>query len=244
MACSSSKPADRSGTFEGTAQQLGNGQVSTFVQLDRDGNPVALGLHLTRAALEGLPTADPGPHQPLTLELAFPAQAGATDFDHVMLNWNAQGHDPMALFGVPHFDFHFFMIDTAAQQAIDPADPGFATAAANAPAAQYVPQDYRQVPDSAVPYMGVHWADGSTPLVPGQFQFTRILINGSWNGKYTFVEPMVTRDYLLSKPDVSQDVKQPKAFQTSGYFPTHYELRTGADSYTVALTGLTHHDAS
>ncbi|QVI19640.1 hypothetical protein KHQ06_25160 [Nocardia tengchongensis] len=35
------------------------------------------------------------------------------------MNWNAQGHAPTNLFGVPHFDFHFYMTDMAAQHAID-----------------------------------------------------------------------------------------------------------------------------
>lgn len=243
VACSTSS-TDHSGTFDGPAQKLGNGTVSTYVTLDRDGNPTDVGLHFSRAALDGLPTVDPAPNQPLTVNLTFPEQASGTVFDHVMVNWNAQGHDPVPLFGVPHFDFHFYMTDMAAQHAIDPADPGFAAAAANAPAPQYVPQDYVMVPDSAVPMMGVHWADGSSPLVPGQFQFTQLVINGSWNGKYTFIEPMITRDWLLTQPSIDQDLKQPKAFQTSGYFPTRYAVSYGSDTYTVALAGLVHHSAS
>lgn len=243
VACSTST-TDHSGTFDVPAQKLGNGTVSTFVTLDRDGNPTEVGLHFSRAALDGLPTADPAPNQPLTVDLTFPEQASDTVFDHVMLNWNAQGHDPTPLFGIPHFDFHFYMTDMAAQHAIDPADPGFVAAAANAPAPQYVPQDYMMIPDSAVPMMGVHWADGSTPLVPGQFQFTQLVINGSWNGKYTFVEPMITRDWLLTQPTLDQDLKQPKAFQASGYFPTRYTVNYSSDTYTVAFTGLVHHSAS
>lgn len=243
VACSSST-TDHSGTFDGPAQKLGDGTISTYVTLDRDGNPSEVGIHFSRAALDGLPTVDPAPHQPLTMELAFPEQASDTVFDHVQLNWNAQGHDPMPLFGVPHFDFHFYMTDMAATHAINPADPDFVAAAANVPAPQYVPQDYVMVPDSAVPMMGVHWADGSVPLVPGQFQFTQLVINGSWNGKYTFVEPMITRDWLLTQPTLDQDLKQPKAFQQSGYFPTRYTVGYDSDVYTVALTGLVHRTAS
>ena len=43
--------------------------------------------------------------------------------NHVMLNWNPQGHEPPELFGKPHFDFHFDMVDMATMQAINPDDP-------------------------------------------------------------------------------------------------------------------------
>ncbi|WP_425569608.1 hypothetical protein [Pseudonocardia yuanmonensis] len=48
-----------------------------------------------------------------TLMLDLPDQASATAYDHVMLNWNPQGHDPVVLFGKPHFDIHFDMVDMA-----------------------------------------------------------------------------------------------------------------------------------
>ncbi|MFE3988989.1 hypothetical protein ACFXPR_31300 [Nocardia tengchongensis] len=100
------------------------------------------------------------------------------------------------------------------------------------------------VPDSAFPIMGVHWVDGTVPLDPSQFHFTQILLNGSWDGKYTFIEPMVTRAYLLSDPSLTQELKQPQAFQKTGYFPTRYSVQHDADFYTVALTGMAHHDAA
>ncbi|MGW4351513.1 DUF5602 domain-containing protein [Nocardia sp. NPDC004582] len=212
--------------------------------LDREGHPSEVGLRFTSSALDGLPAVDPAPDQPLTVSLSFPKQAATTDFDLVMVNWNAQGHEPKPLFGVPHFDFHFFMTDMAALHAIDPADPGYTLAAAKAPAAQYIPKDYVQVPDSTIPMMGVHWADGTVPMDPARFHFTQVLINGSWNGKYTFIEPMMSRDYLLTKPSFIEDLKQPTAFQKTGYFPTKYGVHVDSDTYSIALTGLTHHDAT
>ncbi|MFC7425225.1 DUF5602 domain-containing protein [Nocardia tengchongensis] len=242
--CSSSASTDRAGTYEGAGQQLGNGTIRTYVAVDSDGHPTEIGVRLTKAALDGLPAVDPAPDQPLTIDLPLPSQAAGTDFDHVTVNWNAQGHAPTNLFGVPHFDFHFYMTDMAAQHAIDPTVVGYSEAASNVPAPQYVPQDYLMVPDSAFPMMGVHWVDGTVPLDPSQFHFTQILINGSWDGKYTFIEPMITRAYLLSDPSLTQDLKQPQAFQKTGYFPTRYSVQHDADFYTVALTGMAHHDAA
>ena len=62
--------------------------------------------------------------------------------------------------------------------------------------------------------MGVHWFDVSdTSLVPGANDFQHILLNGSWDGRHTFYEPMITTEFLMSGPDVEQPLKQPQAFR-------------------------------
>lgn len=81
-----------SGTFFGPSQTLGNGSVRTYTTLDDGGRPTEVGLRLTATALDGLPETSTG--LPPTLMLDFPDQASETAFDHVMLNWNAQGHEP------------------------------------------------------------------------------------------------------------------------------------------------------
>ena len=104
-----------------------------------------------------------------------------------MLNWNPQGHDPIELFGKPHFDVHFDMVDMAAMQAIDPDDPQFAAKAAHLPDPKYVPQDYVVPPGppvaaQAVPGMGVHLLDSSdSTLVPGKYNFQQIIVEGVWD---------------------------------------------------------------
>ena len=150
------------------------------------------------------------------LMLDFPDQAEATAFDHVMLNWNPQGHEPAELFGKPHFDFHFDMVDMATIEAISPDDPNYAAKAEHAPEARYVPQDYAVPPGApvaaqAVPGMGVHLVDSSdTSLVPGAYDFKQIIINGTWDGRYTFIEPMITREWLLTKPASSRRSSSPR----------------------------------
>jgi len=187
------------------------------------------------------------------LMLDFPDQASTTAFDHVMLNWNPQGHDPVVLFGKPHFDFHFDMVDMAAIQAVSPSDPNYAAKADRLPAAKYLPQDYVVPPGpsaaaQAVPGMGVHLVDSSdTSLVPGSYDFKQIIINGTWDGTYTFIEPMITREWLLTKPTlVQQALKQPQAYQKTGYYPTNYSVRFDeqAKEYVVTLAGMTRREAS
>ena len=176
-------PASASDTVFGPSQGLGNGSAKTYITLDGEGRPTGVGVRLSRTALEGLPPSG------TMLMLAFPDQAETTAFDHVMLNWNPQGHEPVELFGKPHFDVHFDMVDMAAMHAIDPSDPDYAAKAEHLPEAKYVPQDYAVPPGpppaaQAVPGMGVHWIDATdTSLVPGSDDFQHIVLNGTWDGR-------------------------------------------------------------
>ncbi|MGY1592494.1 DUF5602 domain-containing protein [Geodermatophilus sp. SYSU D00965] len=233
------------GTFSSPSQELGDGSVATYVVLD-DGAPTEVGVRMTPTALEGLP------EQGVTLMVDFPDEAADTAFDHVMLNWNPQGHEPFVLFGRPHFDYHFNMVDMATIEAITPTDPQYAAKAEHFPEPQYVPQDYVLPPAGpaalqAVPGMGVHLVDSTdTSLVPGQYDFTQIIINGVWDGRYTFVEPMITRDWLLTGPDLEAPLKLPEAYQETAYYPTSYSISVDeeTDDYVVSLTSLTSRTAS
>ena len=238
-----------SGTVFGPSQPLGNGTVKTYVTRDDAGQPTEVGLRLTAAAMDGLPQ-DTGPAQ--MVMLAFPDQAARTAFNHVMLNWNPQGHEPVELFGKPHFDFHFDMVDMATMQAINPDDPKFAAEAEHLPEPKYVPQDYVVPPGlppatQAVPGMGVHLVDSSdSTLVPGKYDFQKIIISGAWDGRYTFIEPMITREWLLTQPNSQESLKQPQAYQKTAYYPTGYAVHVDQQTkdYVIALTGLTMREAA
>jgi hypothetical protein len=239
-------PASASDTVFGPSQGLGNGSAKTYITLDDDGRPTEVGVLLSSTALDGLPQSG------TMLMLDFPDEAASTAFDHVMLNWNPQGHDPIELFGKPHFDFHFDMVDMATMHAINPDDPDYAAKAERLPEAKYVPQDYAVAPDvpvadQAVPGMGVHWSDASdTSLVPGTYDFQHIIINGSWDGRLNFFEPMVTKAFLMSEPDLEQPLKQPQAYQMTAYYPTTYALRVDeqTEEYVISLAGMTARTAS
>jgi hypothetical protein len=99
--------------------------------------------------------------------------------------------------------------------------------------------------EQAVPQMGVHWFDASAPELQGLFggtpqPFTKTFIYGSWDGAFTFYEPMVTRAYLLSKPDVVTPIRVPARVPEPGWYPTAYRVSYDAQAreYRVALTGL------
>ncbi|MCW4354387.1 DUF5602 domain-containing protein [Hoyosella sp. YIM 151337] len=237
------------GTFFGDDVEVGEGSARTFVVLDDDGNPTEIGVRLSEAALDGLPDAPQGP--PEFWELQLPDEADDAVFRFVSLDWASHGHEPPGLFDVPHFDIHFYMIEPEDVAAIDPEDPDFAAKAENVPEPQYIPQDFTTLPDAplaeqAVPNMGVHWIDAEGGLVPGEYEFEVVFINGTWDGEYTFMEPMVTREFLLSKESYEAEIKQPEAYQRTGYYPTTFSVifDEATGEHVIMLGGMEMREAS
>ncbi|ETT25539.1 hypothetical protein RR21198_3661 [Rhodococcus rhodochrous ATCC 21198] len=223
-------------TYYGSFQNVGHGTARTYATVTAQGDPTAVGIRMSAAALEGLPD------QAAMVMLDLPGQASATVFDHVMLNWNPHGHEPEILFGKPHFDMHFYMTDMSSTMEIDPATPEYAARATHLPDGKYIPRDYITPPGPlasqlAVPFMGVHWMDATAGMIPGVYDFTQTFINGSWDGNYTFMEPMMTRAWLLTRPTMQEDIKQPQAYQHTAYYPTVYSVRFdhAAQEVDVAL---------
>jgi hypothetical protein len=268
--------ADAPGTHRqyGPPVRVGNGRARTYVVLDQrnGGRPLEVGVALDERAMEGLPAAaghaehaaarggrggrDKGghPHADMhAFDLAMPAQ-NPTPYRFVGLDWNPAGHDPAPIYGLPHFDFHFYMVSPAERDAVDPADPAFAQKAANYPQGDFVPPGYMVLPPPpapvpAVPRMGVHWSNLAAPELqppgaPGHAAFTHTFIYGSWDGRFTFAEPMITRAYLLTKPDVTVPVATATRYATAGYHPSAYRVRWDARAreYRVALTGLAYRE--
>ncbi|MFD4462512.1 DUF5602 domain-containing protein [Nocardia sp. NPDC058480] len=239
-------------TYYGDERSMGNGQIRTYVTTDKDGHPTELGLRIQESALEGLPmpaTMPEGP-PPASPGLALPAEAEGTVINHLTFDWVPHGHPPIGIFDKSHFDTHFYFIDDAAVQAINPQDPQFLAKAGVKPDLKYMPTGFTTLPEpievQAVPAMGVHWVDGTKPVVPGQFEFTQTLINGAWDGQYIFTEPMFTRDWLLTKPSFTGDITQPQAYQHSTRYPTTYSINFDdqAKEYVVSVGGLTERTAS
>lgn len=235
---------DVAGTYYGSQASLGNGSVRTFVRLDAEGNPTAVGVTLTEAALTGLP--DGGDHEENMTELDLPAEATHLPIDHVSVDWNPHGHEPPGIYEQPHFDFHFYLMTRAQRDAIDPTASDFGEKAGRAPAEAHIPAGYIPTP-GAVPRMGAHWIDPTSPELNGE-TFTRTFIYGFWDGQMNFLEPMITEAFIESVKQapgqaVTFAIPQPQAFAKAGYYPTRYAVRYDAKEkvYQVALEELRPH---
>ncbi|GAA4487353.1 DUF5602 domain-containing protein [Rhodococcus olei] len=229
-------------TVDGPTVNVGNGTAHSYVTVNADGTPNATGIRMTAAALDGL--TDAPDVQMQGFPLALPQHAPATVFDHLTLDWNPHGHGPAGEYTEPHFDMHFYMIDAAAVGEITPMRIDFVPRASNLPPAGHMPSGYVPDPGPAVlntaPDMGLHWDDTTAGIHPG-FDFEQVLRAGSWDGSYIFLEPMMTRDWMLTKQSVDQPVSQPQVYARSGYYPTTYSVRhdEASNEYVVELGGMT-----
>ena len=97
--------------------------------------------------------------------------------------------------------------------------------------------------------MGNHLIDSKAPeLAPGGPPFTYTFIYGAYDGHVSFYEPMITRAFLIGRPDQCMALKAPEAFELAGYYPTEYCIRTGQDDggeavYTISLETFVRRDA-
>ncbi len=219
--------------FYGNPAKVGNGTIRSFVVLKADGTPESIGFNFPKSMLSGLP--DDGKMPTYMTMLDLPPQAASSGFNHLGIDWNPHGHDPLNIYGLPHFDFHFYMVSMDELMQIipgpdqTPVDP------------KYVPKDYVSGV-IAVPDMGVHWLDMTSQEFNGK-TFTSTYIYGFYHGNMVFVEPMITKDYLETLPNVTMDVKQPGEFQKHAYYPTKYSVSYDAaqQEYRVSIEGLVKH---
>ncbi len=237
----------------GQSKAQGDGTLTAYSQSER-GRPTAVGLVMSRDALQGLPHDPPtdgtwcydkdgdGTTDPMTecsngyeSQLALSDQGQAeTPFTYLLVNWNPMGHPPGGVYDKPHFDVHFYMDDPAERLKIRPGPCGELVncddfeLGKKLPEARYYPSDF-EFTGAVAPGMGTHLIDLTGPEFHGQ-PFTHTWIYGTWNGDVTFYEPMVTKDWFDGLVDRSREdqcfpIKQPQAFQKEGDYPTRYCLR-------------------
>lgn len=221
---------DPNPTYKGVEQTLGDGKAYTWVKFTGD-KPSSIGVTFTKGALDNLP------HGGLAMVLSLPTEAvGKTPFDHVMIDYLHTGHEPPGVYDVAHFDVHFYMQSLAERKAILPYP--LATAKFdNLPPSGYMAANYIRLP-AGVPEMGVHWANPASQELTGKGKFTETLIEGSFDGKFTFIEPMIAFEYLKSRPTMTKDVSLPAKFAKSGYYPMKYSIKQEGDDTLVSLDEL------
>ena len=264
---------DGSGRAFGPAQSLGKGDVQAFVDFAKDGQPLAYGILVDRAAFDGLPPErnrtsrcfDVNDNGTLDMPdecegdeeryLDLPAAASADSRIPVRwigMNWNPIGHFPHA-WSLPHFDFHFYIQDFDAVQAIRTGPCGILINCEDFETATrpvddiYVAPDYVSV-DAAVPAMGNHLIDTATPELAEEDPaiFTHTFIYGTYDGRISFIEPMITRAFLLDGGDQCFPIRQPQAWQQAGYYPTVYCVHGANEdgSVVISLESLEYREAS
>ncbi|MBD2357590.1 DUF5602 domain-containing protein [Tolypothrix sp. FACHB-123] len=249
-------------TIVGEQKSIGNGSVRTWIKVDeKTGIPDSIGVTLTEAALEGLPQEkdpaqkgsiklkliDGSPYHTYEYELMFPPkEVDRTAFTHMGFNWNPEGHGPLPnVFFRPHFDVHFYMATPDYRHQVKNEDLLDLKILNIEPPKEFIPVSYERAPNTSEPRMGTHYADmKSEQLQPGKF--TNIFLFGGHDGNILFWEPMITRDYLTTKPNFHAEIPQPAAYPVSGYYPTAYTVVYDQErkEFDISLDNLTLRTAS
>lgn len=220
-------------TFYSSTIPLGNGVARGWIKVNKDGDPMEVGINLSEKALMNLPDV------PMQYVIELPKTKGNHFYTHALFDWNPQGHEPDGIYTLPHFDFHFYIISNEERMAIPPRDISYQD---SIPPNQYIPENYVELP-GLVPGMGAHWVDIYSPELPPTFaKFTHTMIWGSYQGEFIFWEPMITREYLMTQTNEVFAIAQPTAYQKDGWYATDYRISYSENpsEYSVALINLRH----
>ena len=246
------RAGDEPGTHRqyGTPVQFGNGRARSYVVLNK-GVPLEVGLALDERALDGL--RPPMHHEPSeggdhahedfdAYTIPMPAQ-NPTPYKFIELDWNPAGHPPEGVYNLAHFDFHFYKISVEQRDAIGPSDPLFQVKSENAPQPAFIPPFYIAPAMVAIPRMGVHWLDVRSPELqppPNNKKFTTTFLTGTYDGAVIFQEPMITREFILSKPNVEIPLPVAAKVSPAGYYPSAYSITYDAQAkeHRIGLTKM------
>jgi hypothetical protein len=232
--------------FKSEVKTFQHGKAWTWYEEDASRNPVRVAIAIDDAAMNSLDrsTDGDGAHHNhangVSLKL-HPKATAITPFTHTLLDWNPNGHEPEFIYGKAHFDFHFYTQSETERIAI-PLYEQDSVKFKNAPAQGYMPPTYIN-PGGGVPQMGAHWIDVTTPELNGQ-PFTQTFLYGSYDGKVTFWEPMITETFLLNNPAFERAIPQPTKFEKTGWYPTKMRIEKKDGVTSVILEGFVHRQAS
>jgi len=238
LGCSDSSKGPTAMTYNGSPRDLGRGNAYAFTTIDDTGKPTVIGLRISESAIEGLRTEPPEEGTAWETIIPLPKEAAGTGYDHIGVDWNPRGHIPEGVYSAPHFDFHFYMISQAERDKITAKGEDLARTNKQ-PTPEYMPEGYILPEGTEVPRMGSHAIDPSSPEF-NKLPFTKTFIYGFYDGQMIFLEPMMTKAFLKTKPDTTERIKLPAAYAKNGYYPTAYSVRYNPNhrEFEVSLENL------
>ncbi len=226
---------------------LGNGEVRTFLTTHPQEKWTYVGVELSAEAA----TIDEAEFDEMALvDIPFP---DGTVFEWLGLDWAPEGHGPPEVYGVPHFDIHFYFDSPDEIGEIPPVNfpPGSGEPYEEPLAADQTPADYFRT-NYVVPAMGEHLFDATAPEWDGAGEpsgeaFTHTLVWGHWDGDLNFVEPMITTEFFRTlEGSVTESITMPDRMPEAGDYPTEYAMayHQNRDAYTVTLGAFESCDAA
>lgn len=208
----------RSLRINGQVMHLEEGTASAWVSYTNNGI-FKVGVTLDEGMLDLNSLPSEGQHH--DAHIALPQLPGSP-YTHLYFAWNPGGHAPDSVYNIPHFDFHFSLVEAEYLEAIDFPDPEGQILPPNG----YMPASTlaQQFPDGSyvnVPGQGVHWYYNDAPEWNGG-AFTETFLWGSYDGNSLFMEPMVTYDTIMVNDHFEKSIELPECFNKAGFYATKY----------------------
>ncbi len=234
----SEDPTDpsKAATLIGETTTIAGAEFKSWLKLDEDGNPEAIGVTFSEAAFEELEADTVG----FAHELALPEEASATAYKHLGLRWKPQG-STAAPYQVPFLDVDFFEITNAQRDAMMPED---SLVSFKQPDPEYLPSGYA-LRNGTVPGWGSRYSPGwGTPASDStkeEFhgeEFKHGIIYYYYDGLITTSVVKVNLSYLQSIPELKEAMKLPQQFREDGlYQGSTYEVMYDAEAkeYSIFL---------
>jgi hypothetical protein len=226
----------------GESVSIGGGTVATWARVNGGGKVIWVGLSIPLSLVENPPPPGSGPAGAIAV-LNYPAVVRQTTyFNHAEIQFNEHGHpanpryaDPHR-YEAPHFDFHFYSIPVAQVLTIPfvPPSPLLPSVPADR-----LPLGYAQ-PEFSVPQMGRHAGPLSEFTATDPWLLTMIagfLPDASY---MHFLEPMVTREFLLLRENFTLPVPLPAILGRATRYPTECvaQYDKDADAYHIVFKGF------
>lgn len=232
----------------GECQEAFGADVCTWATMEGDA-VVEMGATIPLASIEG--AADDAPFTwPPTLGAAVDMPETAfqqNGVSHLTMFWESMGHPPAA-FAVPHFDFHFYLISSDERLAIDCSrltKPSELPEGYSLPDQQLPPElveitGVETLVGVCVPEMGMHSLVTAEIESPDPFDGTMVI--GYYEGEPIFVEPMISRSFLLERR--SFDLTVPAVPGLEGKQPTKFraDYDEEQDAYQFTFSGFSRGD--
>ena len=231
----------RKGLYKGDEVTVHGGQAWTWTTINKKGEPEKIGITLTDAALNSLPVGHGAGHghgkagEDYWVVKFNEVANTILPFNFVLMNWNPNGHEPVNIYDKPHFDFHFYSSTPDEVLAIG-AYEGDSVKFQNVPSSEFLPASYVNTGHN-IPQMGAHWVDVTSPELHGK-PFTETFIYGSYDGKVTFYEPMITLDFLKTQKNYERKIPVPLKFGEEGWYPTIMRVVKHKGETDIVLDGF------
>lgn len=226
----------------GESVSVGGGTAATWARVNGGGKVIWVGLTIPLSMVENMPAPGTGPAGAVAVLNYPPVVQQTTYFNHAEIHSNLHGHPANPRFAdihryeAPHFDFHFYAIPAAQVRTIPFVPPS--PLLPRAPADR-VPAGYAQ-PEFSVPQMGRHAGPLSEFTATDPWLLTMIagfLPDASY---MHFIEPMITREFLLRRENFTLPVPTPAILGRATQYPTECEVYYDRelDAYHIVYKGF------